>query len=58
MIKLTATEALYIEEALTEVLSQLENKEEIGCLEELNESLNIIRSCNVYKEMEMLEDNK
>ena len=54
MIQLTKTEALFVEEVLQETLSLAENEEQIEHTEELREALNIIRSCNVYSEEEML----
>lgn len=55
MIKLTKTEALYIEEVLQEVLALVENEENVECVEEIGEALNIIRSCNEYSDEQMIE---
>ena len=54
MIQLTKTEALFVEEVLQETLSLAENEEQIEHTEELREALNIIRSCNVFSEEEMI----
>lgn len=54
MIQLTKTEALFIEEVLQEVLSMVQNEEALESLEEVQEALNIIRSCNTYSEEEMI----
>lgn len=56
MIQLTKTEALYIEEVLQETLSSVENEEILDNAEELREALNIIRSCNIYSEEEMIAE--
>ena len=55
MIQLTKTEAMFIEEVLQEMLSTVENEENINSTEEINEALNIIRSCNEYSEEQMIE---
>jgi len=55
MIQLTTTEALYIEEVLQEMLSTIKNEENIEGVEEIEEALNIIRSCNTYSEEQMIE---
>ena len=54
MIQLTKTEALFIEEVLQEMLSTVENKEDIESVEEISEALTIIRACNEYSEEEMI----
>jgi len=56
MIQLTNTEALFIEEVLQEVISLAENEELLESTDELKQALEIIRSCNVYSELKMLED--
>jgi len=54
MIQLTKTEAMFIEEVLQEMLSTIDNEESPESTEELQEALNIIRSCNEYSEEEMI----
>jgi len=54
VIKLTKTEALFIEEVLQEVLSMTQNEEMMESSEEIAEALNIIQSCNQYSEEEMI----
>ena len=54
MIQLTKTEAMFVEEVLQEMLYLAESKEMVESTDELEEALNIIRSCNVYSEEEML----
>jgi len=55
MIQLTKTEAMFIEEVLQEMLSSVENEENMNGTEEISEALNIIRSCNTYSEEQMIE---
>jgi len=55
MIQLTKTEAMFIEEVLQEMLSSVENEENMNSTEEISEALNIIRSCNSYSEEQMIE---
>jgi len=54
VIKLTKTEALFIEEVLQEVLSMTQNEEMMESSEEIAEALNIIQSCNQYSEEQMI----
>lgn len=54
MIQLTDTEAIYIEEVLQEVLDVVENRDIIDDDTEIRGALNIIQSCNVYSEEEMI----
>jgi len=54
MIQLTKTEALFIEEVLQEMLSTIDNEEIPESKQDLEEALNIIRSCNEYSEEEMI----
>jgi len=55
MIQLTKTEAMFIEELLQEMLSSVENEENLNSTEDIKEALNIIRSCNTYSEEQMIE---
>ena len=54
MIQLTKTEAMFIEEVLQEMLSSVENEENMNSTEDISEALNIIRSCNAYSEEQMI----
>ena len=54
MIQLTKSEALFIEEVLQEMSFLAESGDIVEDTVEIQEALNIIRSCNEYSEEEML----